>query len=214
MARLLNHGVLPAGYYAVPLVDLGGPAEIDVATLQAGPAFSQGPDGSLSWAPPAPALAVAVSLPAVDAVEVQVFSDEGDPQLKAAIELLSPRNKDRPTARRTFAIKCVSYLQQGTGLVVVDTVTTRRADLHAAILALIDPKADAATLTAGLSAVSYHAIQLEDEKQQLRLWPAALALGEQLPTLPLWIGPELAVPLDLEASYMAACADLLIRDAG
>ena len=31
MARMLNQGVLPSGYYAVPLVDRGGPVEIDVA---------------------------------------------------------------------------------------------------------------------------------------------------------------------------------------
>jgi hypothetical protein len=35
MARLLNQGILPAGYYAVPLVDRDGPIEIDVATLRA-----------------------------------------------------------------------------------------------------------------------------------------------------------------------------------
>jgi hypothetical protein len=98
--------------------------------------------------------------------------------------------------------------------VVVDTVTTRRADLHAAILALLDLEAAAASLPSGLSAVSYHAVTLEPDAQQLRLWPASLALAQPLPTLPLWIGPELAVPLDLEASYQAACADLLIRDAG
>src|SRR5262249_19478146 len=140
MARLLNHGVLPTGYYAVPLVDFDGPAEIDVATLQESeaPAGEEGPATPQTWMPPAPGLAVAVELPAIDAIEVQVFSDEGDPRLTAAVELLSPRNKDRPKARRTFAVKCVSYLQQGSGLVVVDTVTTRRADLHAAILALLD----------------------------------------------------------------------------
>ncbi len=35
MARLLNQGVLPPGYYAVPLVDFDGPVEIDVAALKA-----------------------------------------------------------------------------------------------------------------------------------------------------------------------------------
>src|SRR4051812_33781415 len=33
MARLLNAGVLPAGYYAVPFLDRDGPVEIDVAAL-------------------------------------------------------------------------------------------------------------------------------------------------------------------------------------
>jgi hypothetical protein len=216
MARLLNHGVLPPGYYAVPLVDLDGPAEIDVATLQERGTLGV-EDGAASpqtWAAPAPSLAIAVELPAIDAIEVQVFSDEGDPRLTAAVELLSPRNKDRPTARRAFAVKCVSYLQQGTAVVVVDTFTTRRANLHVAILELLDREAEANALPAGLSAVSYHAIQPEPDEQQLLMWPAVLTLGQPLPTLPLWIGSELAVPLDLEASYRAACADLLIRDAG
>src|SRR5262245_23474839 len=133
MARLLNHGVLPAGYYAVPLLDRDGPIEIDVATLR-------GEDA------PTPA----VELPAVDGVSVQVFADDGDPRLAAAVELLSPRNKDRPQARQAFAVKCVGYLQQGSSVVVVDTVTTRRADLNAAILALLG--AEGAT-PEGLSAV-------------------------------------------------------------
>ncbi len=46
------------------------------------------------------------------------------------------------------------------------------------------------------------------------LWPAPLALGQPLSTLPLWIGADLSVPLDLEVSDQAACADLRIRQAG
>lgn len=33
MARILNQGVLPPGFYTVPLLDRDGPIEIDVATL-------------------------------------------------------------------------------------------------------------------------------------------------------------------------------------
>ncbi len=81
MARPLNHGVLPPGYYAVPLVELGGPAQIDVATLQEGstPAVEESPAAGQTWLAPAPALAIAVELPAIEAFQVQVFSDEGDP---------------------------------------------------------------------------------------------------------------------------------------
>jgi hypothetical protein len=200
IARLLNQGVLPPGFYAVPLVDHDGPIEIDVAAPQ-------------PWTPPAPGLAVAVELPAADAVEVQVFADDGDPRLTAAIELLSPRNKDRPQARQAFAVKCVGYLQQGSSVVVVDTVTTRRADLNATILALLGVDAGAATPT-GLSAVSYRAIGREEEMQQFQVWPAPLALGQPLPTVPLWIASDFSVPLDLAASYQATCTDLRIRQAG
>jgi hypothetical protein len=80
LARLLNHGVLPPGYYAVPLVELDGPAEIDVATLEGrrAPPAEDGPAAPQAWTPPAPGLALAVELPAVDGIEVQVFSDEGE----------------------------------------------------------------------------------------------------------------------------------------
>lgn len=213
MARLLNHGILPAGYYAVLLVDHEGPIEIDVAALR-----EQGIPGSINegvgpwnWAAPAPALTVAVDLAAVDGVEVQVFVDDGDPRLAAAIELLSPRNKDRPTARQAFAVKCVGYLQQGGSVMIVDTVTTRRADLNRAILSLLGADIGAETTPQpGLSAVSYRVVGNEGEPRQLQIWPAPLALGRPLPTLPLWIASELSVPLDLDASYQTTCADLRI----
>ena len=168
-----------------------------------------------TWVAPAPALAVAVDLPAVDGVEVQVFADDGDPRLAAAIELLSPRNKDRPAARQAFAVKCVGYLQQGSSVVVVDTVTTRRADLNGTILSLLGVDVGAAALPlSSLSAVSYRAVGREEEPQQLQLWPASLALAQPLPTLPLWIAADFSVPLDLEVSYEMTCADLRIRQAG
>ncbi len=213
IARLLNQGVLPQGYYAVPLLDRDGPVEIDVAALreQEATVSEGGAAAPQTWAPPAPGLAVAVELPAADAVEVQVLADDGDPRLTAAIELLSPRNKDRVQARQAFAVKCVGYLQQGSSVVVVDTVTTRRADLNAAILSLLG--VEAAATSSSLSAVSYRAVGREEETQQLQLWPAPLALGQPLPTLPLWIASDFSVPLDLDASYRATCADLRIHQA-
>src|SRR5713101_5284556 len=78
MARLLNDGILPSGYYAVPLVDRDGPMEIDVAALrehEAAPTEG-GVVAPQAWAAPTPGLTVAVDLPAVDGVEVQVFADD------------------------------------------------------------------------------------------------------------------------------------------
>ena len=37
-----------------------------------------------------------------------------------------------------------------------------------------------------------------------------LIVGQPLPTLPLWLTEDLMVPLDLEASYEAACRVLHI----
>ncbi len=41
----------------------------------------------------------------------------------------------------------------------------------------------------------------------LEAWSGPLAVGEPLPTLPLWLAEDLAVPLDSEASYEQTCRD-------
>src|SRR5205807_6969429 len=68
IARLLNQGVLPSGYYAVPLMDRDGLIEIDVAALREHetPVREGGTVAAQTWAAPAPGLAVAVELPAAD----------------------------------------------------------------------------------------------------------------------------------------------------
>jgi hypothetical protein len=210
MARLLNAGVLPPGYYAVPFLDREGPVEIDVAALREfDPAEASVPGGVQPWTPASPGLAVDVDWPVADDVRVEVFSDEGDPRLAAAVELVSPRNKDRPRSREAFAAKCAGYLRRGCGLVVVDAVTTRRADLHADLLeALAAPPGPMES--AALSAVSYRAVGRE-EGGHLLAWPSTLEVGRALPTVPLWLGADLAVPLDLEASHTATSVDLRIR---
>jgi hypothetical protein len=99
-------------------------------------------------------------------------------------------------------------LQNQIGLVVVDIITERRANLHAELMDLLrlgeGPKAAAA---AEMYAVAYRAVA-DDAKPRLEMWPAQLRVGAVLPTLPLWIAADRAVPLDLEASYTATCAAL------
>ena len=72
-----------------------------------------------------------------DDIEVQVFSTSTGATLVAAIELVSPGNKDRPETRGAFAAKCVSYLTRGIGLIVVDIVTNRLANLHNEVMTLL-----------------------------------------------------------------------------
>jgi hypothetical protein len=214
IARLLNAGVLPQGYYAVPFLDRDVPVEIDVAALreQEVTAPADGSNTTQPWIPPAPGLAVAVEWPGADNVRVEVLTDDGDPQLAAAVELVSPRNKDRPRARDEFAAKCADYLRRGCGLVVIDAVATRRADLRGDLLTALGVETeDAGPET--LSATSYRPVGCDGEGQLL-IWPAVLEIGQTLPTMPLWIGADAKVPLDLEASHKAACTDLRIRLAG
>jgi hypothetical protein len=45
---------------------------------------------------------------------------------------------------------------------------------------------------------------------KLETWAYPLSVGQPLPTLPLWLSEELAVSLDLEASYEETCRVLRI----
>ena len=168
------------------------------------------PGEPASWRP-GPGRSFAIDLPTPEAIRVEILSDGGDPPLAAVIELVSPRNKDRPRARRAFVAKCAGHLESGRGLVIVDVVTNRRADLHAELLAYMGAAAEPGE--GGLMMAAYRA-EGREQSGRLLAWTVPLAVGRPLPTLPLWLSDELAVPLDLEASHSAACGDLRIRPAG
>jgi hypothetical protein len=131
-----------------------------------------------------------------DTFEVRVVEERGQ-RLVAAIELISPRNKDRREARQAFIRKCATYLEDEISLIVVDVVTTRLANLHQELIGLFtEPESGDFP---DLYAVAYK--NRKSERWHLELWPAPLAVGAVLSKLPLWLTPDLAVPLDLEASY-------------
>jgi hypothetical protein len=215
IAKQLNGGVLPSRFYAIPNIDLGGPVEIDVATLEeSGIAGALSGDGTALWTPGPAAVVVPVEFPANELVEVQVFYDEGEPRLMASVELVSPANRDRPATRRAFVVKCASYLNSGAAVVIVDVVTDRRANLHAELMQLLNvPAAADWQSPTNLYAVAYRTTTPGDQPQ-LEIWREPLTLGLPLPCLPLWLGVDLVVPLDLDQSYLTTCHDLRIRLAG
>jgi hypothetical protein len=210
ITNLLNE-VLPEGYYAIPEVPLGDEVEIDVATLEeAGGANGASATATVVWAPPRPRLTAPVDFSRVRSVAVHVFQDLGGPQLRAAIELASPANKDRPRSRLVFAAKCVGYLERHVAVVVIDTVTTRQANLHTAIAQALDVDDVLAWASRSrLYAVAYRRALVRGQGR-VEAWPKRLAIGAPLPTLPLWIDADIGLPLPLEASYETACRSLRI----
>jgi hypothetical protein len=209
MMRQLNI-TLPSGYVARPNVKLGVDVEADVGTLeQSGheSAFEGGGVATAVWAPPTPTLSVAVDFNQLDVFEVQVHR-EGGLEMVAAIELVSPRNKDRPTARRNFAAKCAAYLQAGVSVIVVDVVTGRRENLYAILLEQL-ALAQNDNEPSDLYAVACRTVP-PDEPSRLETWVAPLAVGSSLPTMPLWLEGDLAVPLALEQSYEATFVALRV----
>jgi len=202
---------LPAGYFAEETAHAGPSVEIDVASWEKtasanGPQTGSGTVGTLPpriWAPPEPAL----TIPAVfaDDFEVRVINTDAGPRLVAAIELVSPRNKDRAEARRAFTTKCASYLYQGISLILVDVVTSRKANLHNELLGLLQTAEDCLqAVDVSIYAAAYRPIRRQ-EREEIDLWPHTLALSTLLPTLPLALNAEVCLPVDLEAVYADIC---------
>ena len=205
MAINLNQS-LPERFVAEARVKLGGQVEVDVGTFaESGTAPSAASGGVAVWAPPQPVATAPLDFQDPDIFEVQVLSEEEGPRLVAAIELVSPANKDRPAHRRMFAVKCASYLHSGVSVLVVDVVTERSGNLHAELLELL--RVQVATPGQGvqdLYATAYRTVPVP-QGLHLETWAHALTLGGTLPVLPLWLQPDLCLPLDLEATYHAAC---------
>lgn len=197
------NSLLPVGYFAEANVQYG--IEIDVAAFEeAGATPPPNP-----WTPPDPSASFPVELtPAV--VEIGIFSRSGGPTLAGAVELVSPANKDRPAHRDALVSKCATYLQAGVGLVLVDVVTERPADLHRDLLNRLGAGDTGQGLP--LYASAYRPVE-RNGSSAVDVWHMPVALGQPLPTLPLWLRGGLCLPVDLEAAYERTCAEQRVRPA-
>jgi hypothetical protein len=212
--------ILPSQYTAGPHVHLGPEVEIDVATFEtqsqptAGTLPSPPGDGggaaTAVWAPAEPTLVVETELSDFDEYEVRVYDTHRGRSLVAAIELISPSNKDRPQHRSQFTAKCAMLLRQGVSLVLVDVVTARNVNLYADLLDLIG-RSDRCL---GTQPPATYAVACRwrprGRSRWLETWYRELKPGLPLPSLPLWLTEDLAITLDLEASYEQTCRDLRI----
>jgi hypothetical protein len=209
--------ILPEGYVAAPTVHLGPSFEIDVSTFeQDEPSAVSGatPGGTATCAIPSPTLTLEAEVAEQDEYEVRVYDSRRGRMLVAAIEIVSPANKDRPEHRRAFVAKCAALLQKNVCVSIVDIVTVRQFNLYADLLDLIG-KEDPALRADGADPPYLYAVTLRGRKQPrkrplLDAWFYPLALGQSLPPLPLWLDIDLAISLDLEASYEDACRVLRI----
>ena len=203
----LNRDVLPDDYFAEAQVHVGSRVEIDVASFQEAGTTPHGHEshGGVAvevWAPPATALVMPTVFP--DEIEVQVY--DAGATLVAALELISPGNKDRPETRSAFAARCSSYLQMGVGLVIVDVVTERSTNLHDELIGLLgQSESFRFPSPAPLYVISYRpSRQPEPGGDQVEIWPFPLSLGSLLPVVPLALRRGPTLPLDLEAAYSEA----------
>jgi hypothetical protein len=210
LADSLNENLLPPEYFAEFQMTAATRTEVAIAacTEDGVPGLSR-PHGTVTavqtrvWTPPTPVAVVPAIFP--DDFEVQVFSSAAGPTLVAAIELVSPGIKDREETRRAFAAKCAAYLQRGIGLVVVDILTSRNANLHDELMELLGHTTAGVRFPTptSLYATAYRPAHRQ-ERNEIDLWREPLALGRPLPTLPLAVRGLSCLPIDLERTYTEA----------
>ncbi len=206
--------VLPGGYYAEPQVSFGIQLETDVGTWEGGKADDLSDNGAVStmvYAPPKPLLVFPVDFAGLEHYGVQIYREEGGLRLVGAIELVSPANKDRPGHREAFVRKCATYLQEGVSLLMVDVVTQRTGNFHAALIKLLGPEVVVELSAPDQLYAAAYRIAPGPDQVCLESWPLPLQVGQTLPTLPLWLDVDLAVPVDLEQSYQETCETLRIK---
>lgn len=204
--------ILPAGFVAEPQVYHGAPFEVDVSMIEDDdrpPTTEESSGGTAVLT--APTLTVPADLSTLDEYEVRVYDTDRGRTLVAAVEIVSPANKDRPETREQFTGKVVALLRQDVCVAVVDIVTTRQANLYAELLARLgqsDPSlGDPPPL---LYAVTLRTRKPKKKRPLLDAWFFPLALGQPLPTIPLWLSPDLSITLPLDPSYQEVCRLLRI----
>jgi Protein of unknown function (DUF4058) len=208
LADLLNRDLLPPGFIALEQVHAGAAVEIDVGTYDTpDPAIGAG-GGTATvartvWLPATAPVILPAAFPPSCTVEIQMT--EGGRTLVAAIELVSPGNKDREVKRRLFAAKCATYLSRGIGLIIIDVVASRQGNMHNELLGLVGlDAASAMPRETAMYTVAYRPLR-RDGAEQVETWPTPLAVGDTLPTMPLSLAADFCVPVDLEAAYAEAC---------
>ena len=213
--------VLPPRYFAAPGVHLGTIFEVDVATFDNKdnlPVEEITYDGGLDSnglatalvAPPKPSLTIQPRLPDQDEYEIKIYDERKERRLVAAIELISPSNKDRSEYRGAFVAKIASLLKQSVSVSLVDVVSTRHFNLYSELLTFLDCTDEA--LGDEPQALYAATLRFRKEKRKLLLdaWYFPLAIGAIMPSLPVWLNGKQSITLDLEATYEATCKDLRI----
>ncbi len=95
---------------------------------------------------------------------------------------------------------------------IVTLITGRPVNLHDALMTRLFNDSSM-HMGPELYAVAYRSVKREG-KSRLEIWPERLALGRQLPTLPLGLPGGLFLPVNLEESYERTCRELRLDQNG
>jgi len=206
LSRALNRGLLPPDYYALA-EQLAGGIGPDVLSLQRptrDDGIGEGPAGGvvLAITPPRVQLRLRAE-PDVYAAKARtiVIRHVSKHQVIAMVEIVSPGNKNSRHGLRAFVEKAVYVLRGGIHLVIVDLFPPGNRDpqgLHKVIWdEFIDSDFELPEKTP-LTLASYIAGPFPEAFIEMT------TVGASLPEMPLFLTPEVYVPLPLEATYQSA----------
>ncbi len=214
IARTLNRGILPADYYALAEQHAAGFGP-DVLALQGahGSDDGDGTDGDASYSGGGVLLAAPKLQPTAETdmafyrrkqSTLAVRHVSGD-RIVAMIEIVSPGNKGGRNALRAFVEKAAELLDKGIHLLILDPHPPGRRDphgIHGEIWEEIAGQEYAAPNDKPLTLAAY------ESGLSVRAYVIHLGVGDALSDMPLFLEPEKAVMVPLEATYRAAFAEV------
>ena len=206
LRRSLNAGRLPPGYVALTDQQTGGTIP-DVLTLNRRP---KGPGKG----EPAGGLAVATAPPRARFVvegEANTYARRANRiriqhrhgQVVAVLEIVSPGTKSSHHAFQAFVRKAADLLWQGIHLLVVDLFPPSNRDpqgIHKAIWDEIAEQPFELPADKPLTVAAYRA------SPTITAYVDPVAVGDDLPALPIFLTEDVYVPAPLEETYRASWA--------
>jgi hypothetical protein len=205
LANALNSGGLPRDYFALPEQRVPLP-EPDVLTLtrkegQRRRSKGTGGGATVRTAPPKARFVAETDLThyARRANRIAVRHQEGD--VVAVIEIVSAGNKNSQAAIALFLDKVIGLMEQGVHFLIVDPFPPGRRDpqgIHKVIWDEFTENDFILPADKPLTVASY------DCGSGIKAYVEPIAVGDRLPSMPLFLGYRKHVPCPLEAAYQTA----------
>jgi hypothetical protein len=206
LCRTLNAGRLPSGFTALTDQQIGGPIP-DILTLHRLP---KNPGKRESGG----GLAVATTPPQarfVDEIEEDTYARRANRiriqhrhgQVVAVLEIVSPGNKNNRHALKAFVRKASDLIWQGIHLLVVDLFPPSERDpqgIHKAIWDEVVERPFALPADKPLTVAAYRAVPLKTA------YVEPVAVGDDLPSLPIFLTEADYIEAPLEETYRASWA--------
>lgn len=199
----LNTGGLPSDYFALPEQRAEDPIP-DVLTLQLSEegdrpsATSAGPGLAVAADPPRARIIRRIDeqIYARRANHIVVRHQEGN--VVAVIEIVSPGNKASKSEFRAFIEKASAFITRGVHLLIIDLFPPTRRDPQGIHKAIWDEFVEEDfTLPSDKPLV----IAAYDAGPPWVAYVEPIAVGDGLPSMPLFLKPGFYVPAPLEATY-------------